>query len=86
MPPAEAQTKQENPLLHLVLLDAATAFVVGTASTAYALSVGPWSSNPLRGVEMRFAEVCEKLLGGTWKSGAPDSCPDGKWLRVWGIK
>jgi len=85
---ALAQTTPRAPTKEApeILAEGITALIVGPIATAYALSVGPWAANPLRGVEDRFKEVCEKVLLGKWISGAPDSCPTGNWLNVWRFK
>ena len=70
-----------------ILAEAATAMIFGPIATAYALSVGPWAGEPLRGVEDRYKEVCEKVLLGKWLTDAPgDKCPTGNWLNVWRFK
>lgn len=73
--------------VQLVVAEALTSFIVGPITVLYALSTGPWQSNPTLGIENRYKQVCEQLLGGTWLDHAgpsPDHCPDGNWLRVWG--
>jgi len=68
----------------LIVAEAVTALIFGPIAIAYGTSTGPWSSNPILGIEDRYKQVCEEILGGKWISGAPDSCPEGNWLRIWG--
>jgi len=91
--PAFAQTKPQPNLppkvelaAHIIVAQAVTSMIFGPATVAYAISTGPWQDNPTLGIENRYKQVCESVLGGKWISDAPDKCPEGNWLRFWGYR